>query len=246
MTLKQFVSGTKAKASEINDNFIELDERINTLGSDYTDFVKKDGTVDFTKAQSYAKHIITGASNATPIVITSTNHGRSNGDVVLIKDVAGNTAANGTWVVANKTDNTYQLAGSVGNGAYTSGGTGYLLPQNYENLAPIAYVEKAVSNTIIPLGTVSTGTKTMTVNHNHTANFTGSSTLAVPSITTIGEFAWCYIEFTTSNASYPTFPTVKWDNDYTPTFSTTRVNCVFFRTTDNGTTWRASYKFGGA
>jgi len=246
MTLTTFTSGTKAKASEINANFQELQGSIDTLSGDYTNFIQKDGSVDFTKVQSYSKHTISGASNATPIVITSTAHGRSSGDVVLIKDVAGNTAANGIWTVTKINDNSYSLNSSTGNGTYTSGGTGYLIPQNKENLAPIAYVQNELNPKIIPFGTVSTGIKTMTVDRMHTANFTGSSTLAVPSITTTGEFAWCYIEFTTSNASYPTFPTVKWDWDYTPTFSTTKVNCVFFRTMDNGTTWRASYKLGGA
>lgn len=65
---------------------------------------------------------ITGATNATPIVITSNAHGLSNGDQAEITGVPGNLAANGTWIVANKTTNTYELTGSVGSGAYTSGG----------------------------------------------------------------------------------------------------------------------------
>jgi len=67
---------------------------------------------------------ITGASNATPIVVTSTAHGLANGDLITITGVVGNTAANGVWVVANVAANTFELVGSVGNGAYTSGGTG--------------------------------------------------------------------------------------------------------------------------
>lgn len=66
---------------------------------------------------------ITGATNASPIVITSTSHGLTNGTRVTVTGVGGNTAANGTFLVANKTDNTFELAGSTGNGAYTSGGT---------------------------------------------------------------------------------------------------------------------------
>lgn len=60
---------------------------------------------------------ITGASNATPIVITSAGHGLSNGDQVDIAYLATNTAGNGTWTVANKTTDTFELSGSVGNGA---------------------------------------------------------------------------------------------------------------------------------
>ena len=65
---------------------------------------------------------ITGATNATPIVITVTSHGFSTGDVVNITGVGGNTAANGTWFITVVDANTFSLNGSVGNGAYTSGG----------------------------------------------------------------------------------------------------------------------------
>lgn len=63
---------------------------------------------------------ITGATTATPIVITANAHGLSNGDEVYIDGVFGNTPANGTWTVANVTANTYELTGSVGAGAYTA------------------------------------------------------------------------------------------------------------------------------
>jgi hypothetical protein len=68
---------------------------------------------------------ITGATNASPIVITANSHGLSNGDEVYVTGVLGNTGANGTWIVANATTNTFELQGSAGNGAYSSG-TGYL------------------------------------------------------------------------------------------------------------------------
>ena len=71
---------------------------------------------------------VTGATNATPIVITSTAHGYANGDIVTIKGVGGNTAANGEYKVASVAANTFALtnvttgANIAGNGAYTSGG----------------------------------------------------------------------------------------------------------------------------
>jgi hypothetical protein len=68
---------------------------------------------------------ITGATNASPVVITANSHGLSNGDEVYVAGVLGNTGANGTWIVANATTNTFELQGSAGNGAYSSG-TGYL------------------------------------------------------------------------------------------------------------------------
>ena len=65
---------------------------------------------------------ITGATNASPIVITATSHGFSNGDIVAIQKVGGNTAANNRWTIANVAANTFELSGSTGNAAYTSGG----------------------------------------------------------------------------------------------------------------------------
>jgi hypothetical protein len=64
--------------------------------------------------------VVTGATNATPIVITANAHGYNNGDYVIISGVKGNTAANGTWAIANKTANTFELVGSDGNAAFTS------------------------------------------------------------------------------------------------------------------------------
>lgn len=70
---------------------------------------------------------ITAASNATPIVVTSAAHGFTNGDIVSISAVLGNTAANGIRKVKNVATNTYELTdlsdvNIAGNGAYTSGG----------------------------------------------------------------------------------------------------------------------------
>lgn len=68
-------------------------------------------------------HEITDATNASPIVITSAGHKLENGQKVTVSDVGGNTAANGLQTVANITTDTFELQGTTGNGAYTSGGT---------------------------------------------------------------------------------------------------------------------------
>src|SRR3954470_3051019 len=66
--------------------------------------------------------LITGATNATPIVITvAANSGLKDGDKVAIAGITGNTAANGVWTLKYVSATTYQLVGSVGNGTY--GGT---------------------------------------------------------------------------------------------------------------------------
>lgn len=66
---------------------------------------------------------ITGATNANPIVITSTAHGLSTGMRVNITGVGGNLAANTTATITVLTANTFSLNGVAGNGAYTAGGT---------------------------------------------------------------------------------------------------------------------------
>jgi hypothetical protein len=73
---------------------------------------------------------ISGATNVSPIVITTASaHGYANDEEVLIWGVAGNTAANGAWKIANVTSSTFELVGSTGNGSY-SGGTDYALNLN--------------------------------------------------------------------------------------------------------------------
>lgn len=66
---------------------------------------------------------VSGASNATPIEITTTApHLLTNGDVVDVTGVGGNTAANGQWAISVVDGTHFLLVGSAGNGAYTSGG----------------------------------------------------------------------------------------------------------------------------
>jgi hypothetical protein len=66
---------------------------------------------------------ITGATNATPIVITSVAHGLTSGSSVAITGVGGNTAANGSWAIIVIDADHFSLDTSTGNGAYTSGGS---------------------------------------------------------------------------------------------------------------------------
>ena len=74
---------------------------------------------------------ITGITKANPAVVTSSSHGFSNGDNVIISSVGGMTEVNGiTFKVANSTTNTFSLQDYDGNDinstsytTYTSGGT---------------------------------------------------------------------------------------------------------------------------
>lgn len=66
---------------------------------------------------------VTGATNASPIVITtSTAHNYTTGDAVCLRDIEGNTAANGVFTITVLSPTTYSLDASSGNGAYTTGG----------------------------------------------------------------------------------------------------------------------------
>jgi len=101
-----------------------------TLIRSVLSFVSDFGSIDIIPALHLGREVskaITGATNANPIVVTSVAHGFSNGDKVTISGVLGNTAANGTFLVANKATDTFELttlagANVPGNGAYTSGG----------------------------------------------------------------------------------------------------------------------------
>ena len=97
----------------------------------------ENGKVDIVVAapvSSPATGNITGVTNANPCVVTSANHGRSNGDKVQIASVGGTTQLNGNvYTVANATTNTFELSGinSSSYGTYTSGGTWKLVPPVY-------------------------------------------------------------------------------------------------------------------
>ena len=63
---------------------------------------------------------ITGATKASPIVVATNAPGPSTGTQVTVSGVLGNTAANGTWTVANANPaaGTFALQGSTGNGTF--------------------------------------------------------------------------------------------------------------------------------
>lgn len=87
------------------------------------------GPIALQKTATGASFTITGATNASPIVVTVSAIGAlANGDVISVAGVGGNTAANGTQTVGSISGSTFHLVGSAGNGAYTSGGTAYYAP----------------------------------------------------------------------------------------------------------------------
>jgi hypothetical protein len=110
-----------------------------------------------------ASKVITGATQASPVVVTSTAHGFSNGDEVYIAGVVGMTRLNGRrFKVANVTANTFELTHQVtganvdgtGFAVYVSGGTVarvYTLTTPYAqaDLATLKFVQSADVMTLV-------------------------------------------------------------------------------------------------
>jgi hypothetical protein len=81
--------------------------------------LKLDGTLTDTAIKA-----ISAITTATPPVVTSTAHGFTNGDVVVIRGAAGMLNANGTFKIGGVTTNTFTLltlegANVVGTGTYS-------------------------------------------------------------------------------------------------------------------------------
>jgi len=108
------------KARLIRFEFSTVQTYAIELGEGYLRFYSQQGRVLDNSTT------ITGATNANPVVITDTGHPYSDGDEIIIQNVGGMTEINNKkFTVANKTANTYELAGIDGTsyGTYTSGGT---------------------------------------------------------------------------------------------------------------------------
>jgi len=78
--------------------------------------------VSLCAAPGPAGNTITDATNATPIVITSEDHGLQSGDTITVVNVGGNGAAKGTFEVTVLDADTFELDDSEGDGDYTGGG----------------------------------------------------------------------------------------------------------------------------
>lgn len=89
---------------------------------------------------------VTGASNASPIVITQSDHGFSTDDILYLHGILGNTAANGTFKIIVIGDGSYSLTGSTGNAAYSSGGKAYQDPTDPQEITKIELEQSDLSN----------------------------------------------------------------------------------------------------
>ena len=81
------------------------------------------GSIPFPTVGPGTRVQITNATNTAPIVCTTaTAHGFNTGDTIRQEGILGNVAANGLFQIAVTGASTYQLLGTSGTGAYTSGG----------------------------------------------------------------------------------------------------------------------------
>jgi hypothetical protein len=92
-------------------------------------------TVNGQERYAFSRGTITGASNTTPIQITEVGHHYHTGDRITVHGVVGNTGANGVRDVTYVDADNYTLDGSIGNGAYVSGGYSYHCLMSAERLA---------------------------------------------------------------------------------------------------------------
>tara|TARA_R110002020_G_scaffold111625_5_gene257443 strand:- start:155 stop:1741 length:1587 start_codon:yes stop_codon:yes gene_type:complete len=123
----EYSTGTLTSADEVAHDALPADitDSDTTIGTDAV-YAPNDQFLinrEIIKVTAVDEKNITGATTAEPIVITATAHGFENGDRVDVDGVGGLIGADGYFVVAGKTADTFKLQDSDGTGTYTSGGT---------------------------------------------------------------------------------------------------------------------------
>jgi len=114
------VKTSSAKTRLIPFEFSTEQTYILEFGNQYIRFYKDSGAI------LESNKTITGITKANPGVVTSTAHGFSNGDTVVISGVVGMTQVNGKrFKVANVAANTFELQDIDGNNVNTSSYTTY-------------------------------------------------------------------------------------------------------------------------
>ena len=109
------VKTSSAKTRLIPFEFSTTQTYILEFGNNYIRFYKDSGAI------LESNKTITGITKANPGVVTSSSHGYSNGDTVVISGVSGMTQVNGKrFKVANVATNTFELQDIDGNNVNTS------------------------------------------------------------------------------------------------------------------------------
>ncbi len=139
-----------------------------------------------TTNEGEAKNIVS-STNATPIVVTITAHGYSNGNIVTIRNHAINTAANGTWTVASATVNTFALTGSVGNGV--GGATGTAVVGEIHNINSLGPAIAGKVSAFLKVTAISGASATLTLKLQYSydgTNWTDLTSGAMSAISAVG------------------------------------------------------------
>jgi hypothetical protein len=120
-TISPVYGGTTAGSASWSYLAAETHSQTAMVGSSNLAHQSMDSTfpANLTSAQYNA---ITGATNASPIVLTISSGDISTNDIVQVFEVAGNTASNGMFVANPASTSSVTLLGSTGNGSYTYGG----------------------------------------------------------------------------------------------------------------------------
>jgi hypothetical protein len=151
---------------------------------------------------------ITGATNATPIVVsTSLAHGYSTGDVIQLSGTNGNTAANGIWKITVTSSSQFSLDDSSGNGTWSSGGA--ISPIFCRTIKTASALVQPIAS-FAPLRTASLGTRVQWVASANvipgliTTFFKGAyyDTVAVNASFTTGKIAYYTLPATLNLSSY--------------------------------------------
>jgi hypothetical protein len=159
--------------------------------------------------------VITGASNTTPIVITSAGHGLYTGVWVKIGGVGGNVGANGTWQITVIDANNFSLDDSAGTGS------GVTAPVGSEGVGG----EGTLGIQQVPEGQTSTATGAYNGGGTWTAGansiiYTGVQIPTEPKVVrrqllrnTDGQAGTYYVDIDTTDLTSTTFTSTRIDTD---------------------------------
>jgi hypothetical protein len=151
----------------------------------------------------FGTQAITGATNAAPIVVsTSLAHGYSTGDVIQLSAATGNTAANGIWKVTVTSSTQFSLDDSSGNGTY--GSSGVISPIFCRTIKTASALVQPIAS-FAPLKTVSLGIRAAWVGATANVTISTLSTSAFPK-GSADDGITTNASFTTGKIAYYTLP----------------------------------------
>lgn len=130
-------SNTHGVAAGENFYMYGIEGSINYNDAEFTAASVTNNTISVAKDVTGFGKAITGITQANPGVVTAVAHGFSNGDTVIILNVGGMTEVNGnTYVVANATDDDFELSG-INTTGFTAYGTGGFVFYKYSGSGQI-------------------------------------------------------------------------------------------------------------